>query len=99
MTQPESFDAFIKDIVEHAGAIDVLVNNAGILKSGALEDLPEQSIRQVLDTNYLGPILLARAVLPQMRKQKSGFIIMLSSVSGIAGLAGDCGLHRQQVCP
>ena len=89
VAQPESFDAFIKDTVEHAGAIDVLVNNAGILKSGALEDLPEQSIRQVLDTNYLGPILLARAVLPQMRKQKSGFIIMLSSVSGIAGLAGD----------
>ena len=65
--QPESFAGFVESVVGEAGAIDVLVNNAGILRAGAFEDLTEQSFRDVLETNYVGPMLLARAVLPQMR--------------------------------
>jgi NAD(P)-dependent dehydrogenase (short-subunit alcohol dehydrogenase family) len=89
VTQPDTFEGFVREVIEEAGRIDVLVNNAGILRSGALEDLSEQAIREVMETNFFGPLLLARQVLPQMRKQRSGYIIMMSSLSGIAGLAGD----------
>ncbi len=89
VTQPETFEAFLQQVVDEAGRIDVLVNNAGIVFPGALEDVPESGLRQVMETNFFGPLLLAKAVLPQMRKQGDGTIIMMSSLSGIAGLPGD----------
>jgi NAD(P)-dependent dehydrogenase (short-subunit alcohol dehydrogenase family) len=89
VTQPSTFAGVVRGVVEEAGRIDVLVNNAGVLRAGALEDLSEQAIREVMETNFFGPMLLSRQVLPQMRKQKQGYIIMISSLSGIAGLAGD----------
>ena len=89
VTQPESFGAFVEAVVAETGAIDVLVNNAGILRAGAFEDLAEGDIRAVMETNFFGPMLLTRKVLPVMRKQGSGIIIMISSLSGVAGLPGD----------
>lgn len=89
VTQPDTFEGLIREVIEENGRIDVLVNNAGILRAGAFEDLSEQAIREVMETNFLGPMLLARQVLPHMRKQQGGYIIMVSSLSGIAGLAGD----------
>jgi NAD(P)-dependent dehydrogenase (short-subunit alcohol dehydrogenase family) len=89
VTQADTFDSVIGRIVAEAGRIDVLVNNAGVLRAGAFEDLEERAIREVMEVNFFGPFLLARAVLPQMRSQRSGLIIMISSLSGIAGLPGD----------
>jgi len=89
VTRPATFGGLVREVIEEAGCIDVLVNNAGILRAGAFEDLSEQAIREVMETNFFGPLLLARHVLPHMRKQKRGYIIMISSLSGIAGLAGD----------
>ena len=89
VNRPADFDSFIKEIVEEAGRIDVLVNNAGIVRPGALEDLSEASIRLVMETNFFGPLLLTKSTLPQMRLQGSGTIIMVSSLSGLAGLPGD----------
>ena len=89
VTQPATFEGVIKEIVGEAGRIDVLVNNAGILRVGAFEDLAEQAIRDVMETNFFGPMLLTRTVLPYMREQNGGYIIMISSLSGIAGLSGD----------
>lgn len=89
VSRSDTFPAAIRSIVEESGRLDVLVNNAGVLRPGALEDISEQDLRQLMETNLFGPLLLTRAALPQMRKQRSGCIIMMSSLSGIAGLPGD----------
>lgn len=89
VSQPQSFEPFIRQVLEASGRIDVLVNNAGIVHPGALEDVSEAALRLVMETNLFGPLLLTKAVLPHMRSQGSGFIIMMSSLSGLAGLPGD----------
>jgi NAD(P)-dependent dehydrogenase (short-subunit alcohol dehydrogenase family) len=89
VSQSSSFKDFLEDVVNEAGSIDVLVNNAGILRAGAFEDLSEAMIREVMETNLFGSLLLSKATLPHMRRQKHGYIIMISSLSGVAGLPGD----------
>nr|WP_241262739.1 SDR family oxidoreductase [Parahaliea mediterranea] len=88
-TRPDDFPGFLAQLEQELGPLDILVNNAGIHKRGALEDLPEADIRAVMETNFFGPLLLTRAALPRMRERRNGVIIMMSSLSGIAGLAGD----------
>ncbi len=89
ITRPDTFEALLQHVVDDFGRIDVLVNNAGIVRPGALEDLGEDDLRLVMETNLIGPLLLSRAVLPHMRRERSGYIIMMSSLSGIAGLPGE----------
>jgi len=89
VAQPHTFGAFIKEVTEETGSVDILVNNAGMVCPGSLEDISEQDLRLVMETNFFGPVLLTRAMLPQMRSQGHGFIIMTSSLSGIAGLPGE----------
>jgi NAD(P)-dependent dehydrogenase (short-subunit alcohol dehydrogenase family) len=89
VSHSDTFAAAVKAIVNEQGRIDVLINNAGIHRGGALEDVGEETFRRVMETNCVGPLLLTRAVLPYMRNQNSGLVIMMSSLSGIAGLPGD----------
>jgi len=89
VNESQTFKAVFEEIIEESKTIDVLVNNAGILRAGAFEDLSETMVREVIETNLLAPLFLSKAVLPYMRKQNSGYIIMISSLSGIAGLPGD----------
>ncbi len=88
VTSRAQIDASVKAAIQHFGRIDVLVNNAGYGAMGALEEIPENVIRENFETNVFGLIEMTRAVLPQMRSQKYGHIIMLSSVAGMAALPG-----------
>src|SRR3954467_1977715 len=69
-------------IEEARGAIDVLVNNAGVERSGSVEELPLADFRAVMETNYFGAIRCIQALVPYMRKRRSGCIINVASVAG-----------------
>ncbi len=89
LAKPHTFAGVVADVIGRHGRLDVLVNNAGINRVGAFEDTTEATLREVMEVNLFGPLLLAKAVLPQMRRQCGGCIINLSSLSGVAGLPGD----------
>ena len=71
-----------------AGPVDVVVNNAGHGLLGALEELSDADIREVLEVNLLGALTVTRAVLPHMRSRRSGHIVQMSSVGGVVGNPG-----------
>lgn len=70
------------------GPVDVLVNDAGILARGLVEELPPAAFREVLEVNLTGAFLCARAVVPGMRARGRGRIVNVASISGTLGTAG-----------
>jgi NAD(P)-dependent dehydrogenase (short-subunit alcohol dehydrogenase family) len=72
------------------GRVDVAVNNAGFGLFGPLEEIPDEDLRREFDTNVFGAVNVLRAVLPVMRAQRSGHIVQISSLEGVApALAGE----------
>lgn len=78
----------VQSILSKEGRIDILVNNAGYVLGGAFEDLTIDEIKEQYETNFFGLIRVTQAVLPIMRKQKSGVIVNISSVAGRFGYPG-----------
>src|SRR5215475_1851937 len=69
------------------GAVDVLVNNAGVGGATPLELTPEAEHRQMFETNYFGAIRCIQAVLPEMRERKTGAIVNVTSIAGLIATA------------
>ncbi len=85
VTEFDSIPGFVESVVRDYGRIDVLVNNAGFAVAGFVEDLKLEEIRMQFETNFFGHVAMTQAVLPVMRRQKSGHIIMVSSIAGLHG--------------
>ena len=88
VTDDVSIKNAVQTILTDKGRIDVLVNNAGYVLEGAFEDLSVDEIKAQYETNVFGLIRTTQAVLPIMRKQKSGIIVNISSAAGRFGYPG-----------
>ena len=85
VTNPDEIRAAVKSALDKFGIIDVLVNNAANFYAGFFEELSPRQIEQQIATNLYGPMNVTRAVLPHMRKNRSGQIISISSIAGLLG--------------
>lgn len=82
----ESIVNCIAEVIQKSGRLDVVINNAGVGITGPIEEIPTEEIKNNFETNLFGPIEVMKAVLPQMRSQKSGLIINVTSIAGYMGL-------------
>jgi NAD(P)-dependent dehydrogenase (short-subunit alcohol dehydrogenase family) len=82
VTDDESVASAVQEVESRHGAVDVLVNNAGIMASGAVETVDMAGARAVMETNLWGAVRMMRATLPAMRARGAGVIINVTSVAG-----------------
>lgn len=78
-----SVNRAVQQVLQKAGHLDVLINNAGVGLMAVAEELKLEDLRRLYETNIFGLLRVTQAVLPHMRERKSGRILMLSSVAGI----------------
>lgn len=89
VTDAGSVDRALSRVIDEEGRVDCVINNAGVLLSAAAEEMPDEDLHHVMEVNFFGAVRLTRAALPHMRKRGQGRIIMMSSLSGLAGLPLD----------
>src|SRR5580704_17217831 len=82
VTDDASVERAVDAVVAKAGRIDVAINNAGYSLTGLAEAVTTEQARRLMDTNFLGPVRVNRAVLPHMRRQRSGVLVHVSSGAG-----------------
>jgi len=82
----ETISKAVVEVIANEGRLDILINNAGMGITGPIEETPTNEMRKVFNTNLFGAIDVMKAVLPQMRTQKSGLIINVTSIAGYMGL-------------
>jgi NAD(P)-dependent dehydrogenase (short-subunit alcohol dehydrogenase family) len=86
VTSDASVEACVRTFLERTGRIDVLINNAGYMQTGAIEEVTLEQAHAQFETNYFGIVRMVQAVLPIMRAQKSGLIAATSSLAGLVPL-------------
>ena len=85
VTKFETIPGIIESVTRDYARLDVLINNAGFPVAGFAEDISLDELRLQFETNFFGTVALTKAVLPTMRRQRSGHIIQLSSILGLTG--------------
>ncbi|MEO5788790.1 MAG: SDR family oxidoreductase [Gelidibacter sp.] len=86
VSDTDSIEKAIQTVISESGRLDVLINNAGAGITGPIEEIPDAEIQRNFETNFFGPIRVIKSVLPQMRTQKSGLIVNVTSIAGYMGL-------------
>jgi short-subunit dehydrogenase len=86
VTRAEDMDAFVARTVERFGRLDVMMCNAGFGIAGAIDDIAPDQMQKLMDINYTGTYHATRAALPLFRRQRSGHVIMVSSIVGKRGV-------------
>ena len=82
VTSNDSVNAAIEQIIDSAGPVEILINNAGVMPLGVTEAFSTEQLTACLDTNVVGYFRLIKAVLPSMRSRQSGLILNIGSISG-----------------
>jgi len=90
VTNEESVNEVVQNIIKTEGRIDVLVNCAAMLVLGSVEDISLAEFEQVINTNLIGTVRMCKAVLPYMRDRKNGLIINFSSIMGLLAIPFQC---------
>jgi len=85
LTEPETFNNKVNIVIEKHGKVDILINNGGISQRSKTIDTSLEVDRKVMEINYFGNIALTKALLPTFTNQKSGHIIVISSLTGLFG--------------
>lgn len=85
LMKSDEFPALTQRVLDHYGRIDMLVNNGGMSQRGTAAETPIEVDRQIMETNYFGAVALTKSVLPHMKKQGSGHLIVNSSIAGKFG--------------
>jgi NAD(P)-dependent dehydrogenase (short-subunit alcohol dehydrogenase family) len=88
VTNQDQIDSVVTQALARFGRVDVLVNNAGYGVAGAIEEVSEAEYMPMFETNVFGLLRVTRAFLPQLRKQRSGHILNLSSIGGLVASPG-----------
>jgi NAD(P)-dependent dehydrogenase (short-subunit alcohol dehydrogenase family) len=84
VTDPAAAETAVAAAVERFGRLDVLVNNAGSFQAGFFEEMTPDAFRSQIESTLFGPVNVTRATLPQLRAQRSGLVVTISSTAGIA---------------
>jgi NAD(P)-dependent dehydrogenase (short-subunit alcohol dehydrogenase family) len=88
VTDPAQIAAVAAEVAARQPRLDALINNAGFAMAGFADDVTDAELRKQFETNFFGAAAVTRAFLPQLRRQGSGHIVMVSSVSGRLGFPG-----------